>query len=191
MLRVAVLALFFSATAAQAATIECDELDWGVREAKLAELIQQRALDGWVLLSFAKAGTACFTQGAPAQWECRDVKWKNATDLGVLLEELRTYGFEPVAFPKPGTVCGRRTGGTPQIPRRAESPKAAPAPAPAAEPAPAPAPAPKAKGTAPTGDVRERAARLHAELKALEEKYEAGEIGRDEYEKKKRELEGQ
>jgi len=49
---------------------------------------------------------------------------------------------------------------------------------------------PAAKPATPQEGVRERAARLHEELRKLEEQKASGEIGDEEYARRRRELEG-
>lgn len=172
-----------------AESYRCEEISWR-EEAQLQEILDEQQAAGWSLVSFPKPGTACFAQN-PGAWtyECRRLKWRKAADLTAGIAALATHGWALVAFAKPGTLCVRRAGApSAAAPAPVTSGPAVAAPPPSSkQPAAPPQTAFEAK---PQGDVRARAEKLQEELKALEVRYKAGEITAEEYERRKRELQG-
>ena len=195
MLRILVVVLASLPAAVLADSYKCESIKWGTDQEKLGGILTKKSAEGWQLVSFPKPSMACYVQqNASTTYECLRINWKTPEDL--MGELTGNAHVQPIAFPYPGTLCGRRTGAArtetskKSLPEPPDSSAGAPTPAPTAPVAEKAKPA-KATGEAPKGDVRERAARLHAELKILEDKYAAGSITKEEYEAKKAELEAQ
>jgi hypothetical protein len=186
---IAAIALTLPA-AAYAGEYRCHDKSWGSNEKKLTQFVQEKASEGWAFVTFAKPGILCFEHDSTAwTYECKQFKWKELPDIEKELAAQTSSGWQIIGFPMPGSLCMRRAGGP--APAAAVVPsKTQEAPTATAATAPAASPAKSKAAASPQGDVRDRANKLHEELKALEAKRASGQITEEEYEKQRREIEG-